>query len=66
MKVQKKVYCLRVPAALLPAESANCMQSRACFAKPLGELKLKKTEATSNHPTLSVATGHNSNVYFCF
>jgi hypothetical protein len=39
-EVQKEsvVVRLRAPAAILPPESANCMQSRACFSIPLGEL----------------------------
>jgi hypothetical protein len=43
LKVQKEsvVVRLRAPSAILIAESANCMQSRACFAIPLGVLTLK-------------------------
>jgi hypothetical protein len=32
---------LRDPAAILPAESANCTQSRSYLAIPLGDLILK-------------------------
>jgi hypothetical protein len=49
IKVQKESVFVRLksPAAILPPESANCMQSRACFSIPLGELiKIKKTDAT--------------------
>ncbi len=42
LEVQKESFVwIKVPAPKLPAEFANCMQIRACFAIPLGELKIK-------------------------
>jgi hypothetical protein len=43
------------PHANLPAESANCMQQRSCFAIPLEELKFKfanggKIKTSFKHP----------------
>jgi hypothetical protein len=47
----ESVVWIKVPAPKLPAEFANCMQIRACFAIPLGELNINlKMDAAFKNP----------------